>query len=61
MYVIKTLIYGVRPSEYIAEKGLRMTAEKTKDLNPRAHNLIINDIYVNDMSGENSEDEPLSP
>ena len=59
--VIKTLIYGVRPSGSLAEKGLRLTAEKTKRLYPRAHDVIMNDIYVDDcLSGECSDDERLS-
>ena len=33
--VIKTLIYGVRSSGSLAERGLRLTAELTKALYPR--------------------------
>ena len=56
--VIKTLIYGVRSSGSLAEKGLRLTAEKTQHLYPRAHDVIMKDIYVDDcMSGEFSADE----
>ena len=32
--VIKTLIYGVKPSGNLAERGLRQTADKTKHLYP---------------------------
>ena len=58
--VIKTLIYGVRPSGNLAERGLRMTAELTQLMFPRAYEVIVNDIYVDDcMSGENSVNENL--
>ena len=34
--VIKTLIYGVKPSGNLEKRGLRLTAEMTKHLYPRA-------------------------
>ena len=33
--VIKTLIYGVKPTGNLAKRGLRLTAEMTKHLYPR--------------------------
>ena len=56
--VIKTLIYGVRSSGSLAERGLRLTAEMT--LYPRACD-IMNDIYIDDcLSGENYENALIS-
>ena len=53
--VIKTLIYGVKSSGNQAERGLRQTAEMLKDSYPREHNIINEDIYVDDcLSGEDS-------
>ena len=59
--VIKTAIYGVRPSGNLAQTGLRKTAEITKNRFPRAHDIIMGDIYVDDcMSGEKSYNVRLS-
>ena len=59
--IIKTLIYGVKPSGNLAERGLRQTAEKVKNLYPRASEIIENDLYVDDcLSGENSIEEIFS-
>ena len=53
--VIKTLIYGVKPSGNLAERGLRLTAEKTKHLYPRASEVVMKDLYVDDcLSGGNT-------
>ena len=53
--VIKTLIYGVRPSGQLAEVAIRKTAELTKDRYPKAYPVIMKDIYVDDcLSGTNS-------
>ena len=58
--VIKTLIYGVRSSGNLAERGLRQTAELIKSEFPRACEIIMNDLYVDDcLSGEDSLDEFL--
>ena len=58
--VIKTLIYGVRSSGNLAERGLRQTAELIKSEFPRACEIIMNDLYVDDcLSGEDSLDELL--
>ena len=43
--VIKTTIYGVRPSGNIAECGLRRTAELSRE----AYDVITYDMYVDDM------------
>ena len=54
--VIKTIIYGVRPSGNQAERGLRQTAELQKDEFPRVNEVVQDDIYVDDgMSGEHTE------
>ena len=42
--VIKTAIYGVRPSGNLAQTGLRKTAERMKNRFPRAHDIIMGDI-----------------
>ena len=56
--MIKTAIYGVRPSGNLAECGLRKTAELTRAECPKAYDVIMNDIYVDDcLSGEDSVDE----
>lgn len=53
--VIKTLIYGVRPSGQLAEVALRKTAELTKGECPLAYPVIKHDIYVDDcFSGATS-------
>ena len=58
--VIKTAIYGVRPSGNLAECGLRKTAELTQSECPKAYDIIMNDMYVDDcMSGDDSFDETL--
>ena len=55
--VIKTLIYGIKSSGNQAERGLRMTAELSKDDYPEVNNIVQKDIYVDDcMSGESSSD-----
>ena len=46
--VIKTLIYGVNPSGNLAERGLRLAAEKTKHLYPQASEVVMKDLYVDD-------------
>ena len=56
--VVKSVIYGVRPSGNIAECALRRTAELTKSDYPVAYDIIMKDIYVDDcLSGKNSEGE----
>ena len=58
--VIKTVIYGVRPSGNLAECGLRKTAELTPSKCPKVYDIIMNDMYVDDcMSGDDSFDEML--
>ena len=58
--VIKTAIYGVRPSGNLAQTGLRKTAERAKNRFPRAHDIIMGDIYVDCMSADKSYNERLS-
>ena len=54
--VIKTAIYGVRSSGNVAESGIRKTAELTKADYPRAYDVMMDDLYVDDcLSGANSE------
>ena len=56
--VIKTVIYGVRPSGNLAECGIRKTAELTREEYPKAYNVIMKDIYVDDcLSGADSVEE----
>ena len=56
--VVKSIIYGVRPSGNIAECALRRTAELTKSDYPKAYDIIMKDVYVDDcLSGKNSEEE----
>ena len=55
--VVKTLIYGVKPSGNQAERGLRETANLQKDDFPRQADIVNNDFYVDDCIGgeDNSE------
>ena len=48
--VIKTLIYGVRPSGGLAECGLRKTVELCKTEFPLAYNPIMYDTYMDDCA-----------
>ena len=53
--VIKTLIYGVRPSGQLAECALRRAADLFKDEYPRAWRAIHHDTYMDDnISGSES-------
>ena len=53
--VIKTLIYGVKPSGNLAERGFRLTEEKTKHLYPQTSEVVMKDLYVDDcLSGGNT-------
>ena len=53
--VVKTVIYGSRPSGQLAERAIRLTAEKNLDSYPKAHRIINDDIYVDDcLSGNDS-------
>ena len=59
--VIKTLIYGVKPSGNQAERGLRETGRKLETEYPRASEIVRRDIYVDDcFSGERTWDSTLS-
>ena len=54
--VIKTLIYGVRSSGNLSERSIRETARLSKDEYPHIHQLICNDVYVDDaVSGCETE------
>ena len=56
--VMKTLIYGVRPSGGLAECGLRKTVELSKAEFPLAYDPVINDTYVDDcISGTDSYEQ----
>jgi hypothetical protein len=46
--VIKTLIYGVKPSGNQAQVGLRETARRQQEEYPQAANALIKDTYVDD-------------
>ena len=54
MKVIKTLIYGVKPSGQLAEVALRKTAELTKIECPLAYPVINHDMYVDDCASGNA-------
>ena len=57
VYVIVTMIYGVKPSGNLAERALREIATLSKDEYPRPHEIVHEDIYVDDcISGEYSEE-----
>ena len=58
--VIKTLIYGVRPSGNMAECGLRRTVELCKNEFPLAYDPIVHDTYMDDcVSGTDTSDQAL--
>ena len=58
--VIKTLIYGVRPSGSLAECALRRTVELCKDIYPLAYDPIMHGTYMDDCaSGTESLDASL--
>ena len=55
--VVKTLIYGVKPSGNQTECALRRTAELSRTEFPRVSDIICSDMYMDDcMSGEPSKD-----
>ena len=59
--VIKTLIYGVKPSGNQAERGLRETARLSKSEYPQVNAIIMNDVYVDDcISGESTVDGAMT-
>jgi len=47
--VIKTLIYGVKSSGNQSERALRETANIFKEEHPKVHQIINNDVYVDDI------------
>ena len=54
--VIKTCIYGLRPSGNQAERAVRLTADTYKPEYPMAHRALHEDLYVDDcVSGEDTE------
>ena len=58
--VIKTLIYGVKSSGNQAERGLRKTARLSAEEYPQVHEIVQNDIYVDDcLSGEENVEKAL--
>ena len=58
--VIKTLIYGVRPSGALAECALRRTVELNKNKYPLAYRPIMEDTYMDDcVSGTSSPGESM--
>ena len=48
--VIKTIIYGVRPSGQLAQCGLRRTAELCREEFPLAYKPIMEDTYMDDCA-----------
>ena len=58
--VIKTCIYGMKPSGNQAGRALRMVVELTVNDYPMAFEIVSNDVYVDDcISGELTEEERL--
>ena len=58
--VIKTIIYGVRPSGNQAERGMRMTADKSKETHPEIHRIIHKDLYADDgLTGSQTMEDAL--
>ena len=56
--VIRTLIYGVKPSGNLAEHCIRETAKLSIDLYPNAYETVRKDTYVDDcMSGHDSNEK----
>ena len=56
--VVKTLIYGVKSSGNQAERGIRETARLQKIEYPKQHEVVNDDVYVDDcLSGENTIEE----
>ena len=50
--IIKTIIYGIKSSGNQAERGLRETARLLQDDYPEIHQVVSNDIYIDDcLSG----------
>ena len=48
--VLKTIIYGLKPSGNIAECAIRKTAELNKETYPKAYQPIHEDTYVDDCA-----------
>ena len=60
VYVIKTLIYGVKTSGNQAERAIRETARLCKDNYPKQNNIVQGDIYMDDcFSGDRSYEETV--
>jgi hypothetical protein len=58
--VIKTVIYGIKPSGNQAEYALRQTARLQKKQYPHICDIVHEDIYVDDcMSGEDTDEEAI--
>ena len=61
VYVIKTLIYGVRTSGNQAERAIRETARLCKDNYPKQNNIVQSDIYMDDcFSGDRSYEDTVN-
>ena len=55
--VIKTCIYGLRPSGNQAERAVRLTADTYKSDYPMAHRTLHDDLYVDDcVSGQDTDE-----
>jgi hypothetical protein len=56
--VIKTCIYGVKSSGNQAERALRLVVERMRDKYPLAFDIVMKDVYVDDvLSGEDTDEE----
>ena len=57
--VVKTFIYGSRPSGQLAEIAIPLTTEKNLAVYPKAHKIINRDIYVDDCLSGNLSDKDV--
>ena len=59
--IVKTIIYGVRPSGNQAERGLRQTAKLSEDEYPNVNRIVQEDTYVDDcLTGEVSYEKAVN-
>lgn len=57
-YKLSTVTYGTKPAPFLAIRCLNQLAQEHKDTYPRAHKIITQDFYVDDMlTGADSIEE----
>ena len=54
--VIKTQIYGVKPSGNLAEHSIRETARLSREEYPEINEIVSKDIYVDALRADQLED-----